>query len=81
MHIRNSDDGSNRCDIGNLRRSSATPICMVETVWPSIRVPEVFIMVVKATSPWAIPAIGISMGVVVIWLRFKRWAGLGGRGA
>jgi len=35
---------------------------------------------VKVMRPWAMPAIGISMGAVII-RALKRWVGLGGQGA
>ncbi len=79
--IRNSNDGSNGCDIGNRRWSSATSVCIAGMMWPPPVAPEVPKVTVKAMMPWAFPAIGISMGVVIIHPRLKSWVGLGGQRA
>jgi hypothetical protein len=67
--IRNSNNGSNRCDIGN-RRPSVNSIYIVRMVWPPKGVPEMPIVAVKAMMPWPIPAVGIPMELVIwsIWI-------------
>ena len=75
----NSNDGSNGPDIGN-RRWSCVNLMHIGTgiVWPHTGAPEMLIVTVKGMRPWAMPPIGISMGMVIIRLRLKRgiWSGL-----
>ena len=65
LRVRNSDDGSNGCDIGNRRWSSMNSTYIVGIVWTPTGAPEILMMTVKAMRPWAIPAIGIPTGVVI----------------
>ena len=76
LRIRNSNHGSNGCDIGNRRRSSINSIYIVGIVWPLTGAPEMLMVTVKAMMLWAIPAIGMPTGVV-IW---PIWIGLGAQG-
>lgn len=77
MRIRNSNDGSHGCDIGNRRWSSINSMYIMGIVWPPIGVPEIPVVTVKPMRPWAIPAIGTPMGVVIGSI----WIGLGAQGA
>ena len=80
----NSNDGSNGRDIGN-RRWSCVNLIHIGTgiVWTHTGAPEILLVTVKVMRPWTMPPIGISMGVVIIRVRFKRWIwfGLGAQGA
>jgi hypothetical protein len=80
----NSNDGSNGPDIGN-RRWSCVDLMHIGTgiVWTHTRAPEILLVTVKGLRPWTMPSIGISMGVVIIRVRLKRWIwfGLGAQGA
>ena len=73
LYKRDSHDGSNGHDIGNLRWS-VNSLHIVGIVWPSIEPLGMPIVATKVMVPWAIPAIGIPMGVL-IWLI---WFGLDG---
>ena len=74
LRVRNSNDRSNGCEIGNPRWSSINSSYIMGIVWPLTVGPEMLlIVIVKAMRPWAIPAIGISLGVVI-------WPGLGAQG-
>ncbi len=74
LHKRNSNDGSNGRGIGNLRWSSINSLHIVGILWSPTEAPGMPTVAVKVMMPWAIPAIGIPMGVV-IWLI---WFGLDG---
>ena len=73
----NPIDGSNRSDIGN-RWWYLVNSFHIGTVMIAPMIP---VVTVKVTMPWTIPAIGISMGVVIIRLLPIRWLGLGAQGA
>ena len=79
LRVRNSNDGSNGCDIGDRRWSCVVHI-VTGIVWTHTGAPEILMVAVKVMRPWAMPAIGISMGAVII-RALKRWVGLGGQGA
>ena len=64
LRVRNPDDGSNGGDIGNPRWSCVV-VMVTGIVWTVTRAPEMLLAAVKAMMPWAIPAIGIPMGVVI----------------
>ncbi len=70
LRIRNCHDGSNGRDIGN-PRWSINSLHVVGILWPSIEAPGMPIVAAKVMVPWAIPAIGIPVGVVIwlIWFR------------
>ncbi len=76
LHLRDSNNSGNGRDIGNRGR----PCDIVGVVRPP-PVPVRPVVAVKAMMPWAIPAIGISMGMAIIRAMLKRWIGLGGQGA
>jgi hypothetical protein len=76
LSVRNCHDGSNGCDIGNRRCSSINPIYIVGIVWAPTGAPEILMVPVKALMPWAIPAIGIPMWIVIGSI----WIGLGAQG-
>ena len=61
--VRNSNDGSNGCDIGD--RWSCVVRIVTGMVWTHTGAPEMLIGAVKAMMPWAIPPIGIPTGVVI----------------
>jgi hypothetical protein len=70
LRIRNSHDGSNGRDIGNLRWS-INSLHIVGILWPLTEAPGMPIVAAKVMMPWAIPAIGIPMGVIWwIWIGF-----------
>jgi len=71
LRKRDSNDGSNGCDIGNRRWS-----CVVRIV------PEMLMVTVKGMMPCAMPTIGLSMGVAISWVFLKMWiwSGLGAQG-
>ncbi len=68
LRIRNSHDGSNGRDIGNRWWSSINSLHIVGILWPSTEARGMPIVAVKVMMPWAIPAIGIPMGVVIWWI-------------
>jgi hypothetical protein len=74
----NSNDGSNGCDIGDLRWSCVVAI-LTGMMWSVTGAPETLLAVLKAMGPWAIPPIGISMGVVIFRVSWI-WVGLGAQG-
>ena len=76
----NPNDGSNGRDIGN-RWWSCVNLIHIGT--GMARAPVIIPVTVKGMMPGAIPAIGVSMGVVIIRVRLKRliWFGLGAQGA
>ena len=80
----NSNDGSNGPDICN-RRWSCVNLMHIGAgiVWTPIGAPEILPVTVKGMRPSTMPPIGISMGVVIIRVRLKRWIwfGLGAQGA
>jgi hypothetical protein len=75
LRVRNCNDGSRGCEIGNPRWSSVNSIYIKGIVWPLTGAPEILLVMVKAMR--LIPAIGIPMRVV-IW---SVWIGLGAQGA
>jgi hypothetical protein len=79
-----SNDGSDGPDIGN-QGWSCVNLMTIGTgiVWTHTGAPEILLAAGKGMSPWAMPPIGISTGVVIIRVRFKRWIwfGLGAQGA
>ena len=78
--VRNSNDGSNGCDIGD-RWSCVVPILM-GMVWTHTGAPEMLIVAVKAMMLGAMPSIGLSMGVVIfrVMLEMRIGVGLGAEG-
>jgi len=78
----NSNDASNRCDIGNLWRSWVN-LMHIRTgiVWTLTGVPERLPVTVTAMMLGAMPLIGLSMGVVIFRVNSRWiWSGLGGQG-
>jgi hypothetical protein len=80
--IGNCHHGSNGSDISNRRRSSVNSIHIVAIVWPPAGAPAMLMMAVKVMMPWAIPAIGMPIGVVIwsIWSVWSIWIRLGAQG-
>ena len=79
--IRNSNHGSNGCDIGD-RWSCVIPLVM-GMAWTHTGVPEMLLIVtVKAMMLRAMPPIGLSMGVVKfrMILEMRIGVGLGAEG-
>lgn len=79
----NSNDASNGRDIGNLWWSCVNLMHIrAGIVWTLTGAPERLLVTVKAMMLWAMPLIGLSMGVVIIRVS-KRWiwVGLGAQGA
>jgi hypothetical protein len=80
LRVRNPDNGSNGCDIGD-RRS-----CLVHIVTGMVRThtgaPEILIVTVKGMRLGAMPPIGISVGVVIfrVILEMRIGFGLGAQG-
>ena len=77
----NSNDGSNGCDIDNRRWSCVVHI-VTGIVWTLIRAPEMLMVTVRGMMPWAMPPIGISMGLLIVRVMLKLWiwSGLGAQG-
>ena len=79
----NPNDASNGCDIGNLWWCCVN-VMHIRTgmVWTLAGALETLLVTVKAMRLWAMPPIGLSMGVVIVRVRRRWiWFGLGDQGA
>jgi hypothetical protein len=65
LRVRNSHYGSNGSDIGDCRWSSVNSIYIVGIAWAPTGVPKLLMVAAKVMRPWAIPAIGMPMGVMI----------------
>ena len=80
LRVRNSNDGSNGCGIGD--RWSCVVRIVTGMLWTYTGAPEMLLVTVKGMMPLAMPPIGISTRVMVFRVRPKRWIwfGLGAQG-
>ena len=77
LRVRNSNDGSNGCDIGDRRWSCVVHI-VTGIVWTHTGAPEMLLIgTVKAMMLWAMPPIGLSLGVVKFRVMLEMWIGVG----